>query len=210
MRDIRAAWDAILARASTMMYHGPVPMVARTSPDGLSRFGASPAPGLGKLWTGSIFPGLNAASDDRIVALLPKKSEGEMPLTLGVNDTSDFGPQCPLVKNDDTTLLARLGGGYCQEYPDLSDGKGVPEVLLGCQLEERLNRRSKVFGVLECASDPADLGHHRVRAKAAWEVLLDADSRLSLRTSVLADSDYAPNGEQAKNLKCAVDLGWKF
>ena len=125
---------------------------------------------------------------------------------LGVNDTKDIGPQCPLVKTDETTLLARLGGGYCQAYPDLSDGKGIPEVLLGCQLEERLNRHNKVLGAVEYASDPADFGgHHRLRAKAAWEVLLDPDSRLSLRTSVVEAADYAPNGEQAKNLTCSLD-----
>ena len=133
-----------------------------------------------------------------------------MPLTLGVNDTSDFGPQCPLVKNDDTTLLARLGGGYCQDYPDLNDGKGVPEVLLGCQLEERLNRRSKVFGVLECASDPADFGHHRVRAKAAWEVLLDAGQQAQSPHVGTGGFGLCSERGAGEESQCAVDLGWKF
>ena len=121
-----------------------------------------------------------------------------------------IGPQCPLIQNDDTTFLVRLAGGYCQEYPGLSDSKGIPEVLLGCQLEQQLSRHNKVFGAVECAGDPADLGHHRVRAKAAWEVLLDSENKLTLRTSVLETSNYAPNGEQAKNLNYALDLTWKF
>ena len=84
-------------------------------------------------------------------------------------------------------------------------------MLLGCQIEERLNRHNKVLGAVEYASDPVDFGgHHRVRAKAAWEVVLDSDDRLSLHTSVVEDADYAPNGEQAKNLTYSLDLGWKF
>ncbi len=185
--------------------------VAPRSPGDASHPGPAPAPSIGNLWTGSILSRPSPAADGRLLAFLPKKPDADKPLMLGVNDTKDIGPQCPLVKTDETTLLARLGGGYCQAYPDLSDGKGIPEVLLGCQLEERLNRHNKVLGAVEYASDPADFGgHHRLRAKAAWEVLLDPDSKLSLRTSVVEAADYAPNGEQAKNLTCSLDVGWKF
>ena len=185
--------------------------VAQRFPGDPSYFGASSAPSVENLWNGSILPGPSPTAEGRLLGFLPKKPDADKTLTLGVNDTKDFGPQCPLVENDETTLLARLGGGYCQAYPDLSDGKGVPEVLLGCQIEERLNRHNKVLGAVEYASDPVDFGgHHRVRAKAAWEVVLDSDDRLSLHTSVVEDADYAPNGEQAKNLTYSLDLGWKF
>jgi len=98
-------------------------------------------------------------------------------------------------------FLARLGGGCSQQYP---------EVLLGCQLKQPLSRHNKVFGGLEYAGDPADVGDHRVRAKAAGEVLLDAANTLTLRTSVVEASNYTPTGEQAKNLNYALDLVWKF
>lgn len=156
---------------------------------------------IGKLWIGNIPRGPDRADDSQILTFLDKKPAGDKWLTLGVNDTQDVGPQLPVVMNDSTTFLARLGGGCSQQYP---------EVLLGCQLERQLGRHIKVFGGVEYAGDPADVGYHRVRAKAAWEVLLDAASTLTLRTSVVEASNYTPNGEPAKNLNYALDLVWTF
>jgi hypothetical protein len=203
-------WPATRATSSMMRRQSAGPTVVQRSVNALSRPIAPLLPEIGKLWSDGIFPIQDQPRNGQMLALLDKKPDGDKPLMLGINDTSDIGPQCPLVKNDDTMFLVRLGGAYSQKYPDLSDGKGVPEVLLGCQVEQQLSQHNKVSGTVECAGDPADLGHHRVRAKAAWEVLLDSEDRLRLRTSVLEASNYAPNGEQAKNLSYALDLVWRF
>ena len=55
-----------------------------------------------------------------------------------------------------------------------------------------------------------DPGRHRVRTQAAWEVLLDPERNVSLRTGILESSNKAPTGEQATNLNYTLDLIWKF
>jgi hypothetical protein len=139
---------------------------------------------------------------------LPKKLDDDKPLKLNVSNMTDIGPQYPLIKSDDTTFLGRLAGGYSHDYPGATEG--IVEVLFGCQLEHQLTHYNKVTGAVEYACDPIDFGRYRVRSQAAWEVLLDSDKNLSLRTSVLDSSNYAPKGEQAKNRNYSLDLIWKF
>ena len=63
---------------------------------------------------------------------------------------------------------------------------------------------------MEYVRDPAELGSHCVRTQAAWEVLLDPEENLSLRSAVLESSNYAPNREQAKNVNYNLNLIWKY
>ncbi len=189
------------------------PAVGQRSPSDLFRPDGLLAPDLGQSWMGSIAgisPLPDPAGDARLLPFVPKKPDGVKPPMLSVNETQDIGPQYPILRNGGTTFLASLGGGYCQGYPDLTDGRGLPEVLLGCQIEEQINRRNKLLGLVEYASDPVDFGYRRLRAKAAWEIFLDPAKRLSLHTSVLEAANYAPNGDQAKNVTYAFDLGWQF
>jgi hypothetical protein len=167
-------------------------------------------PGFGELWSSSGSLRLDRTGDDQRLASLNKKPDGDMPPILSVDNALGIGPQYPLVKNEDTTFLGRLGGRYSQVHPGLSDEQRISEVLLGCQFEHRLSRRNKVVSAVEYVRDPADLGSHRVRTQAAWEVLLDPEENLSLRTGVLESSNYAPNGEQAKSLNYNLNLIWKF
>jgi hypothetical protein len=153
---------------------------------------------------------LNRAGDDRGIAFMSKKPHEVEPLTFGVSNESGIGPQYLLIKDEDTTFLGRVAGRYCQPYPDWSEEERVSEVFLGCQFEHRLSRRNKVFSSVEYACDPADLGSHTLRTQAAWEVLLDPEETLSLRTAVLESSNYAPNREQAKNLDYSLNLSWKY
>jgi hypothetical protein len=167
-------------------------------------------PPIGELWTSSVFPELDRAGDDKRLAFFNKRPDDDEPLTLGVSNTSGIGPQYLLIKNEDTTFLGRVAGRYCQVHPGLSEEDRVSEVFLGCQFEHRLSWRNKLFSAVEYACDPADLGSHTLRTQAAWEVLLDPEETLSLRTAVLESSNYAPNREQAKNLDYSLNLTWKF
>jgi hypothetical protein len=168
------------------------------------------SPPVRDLLTSSVFLESGRAGDDQILALLKKKPEEDEPLKFSVSNTSGIGPQYLLVKNEDTTFLGRLAGRYSQVYPGLSEEDRVSEVLLGCQFEHRLTRRNKVFSAVEYARDPADLGSHCVRTQAAWEVLMNPEETLSLRTAVLETSNYAPNREQANNVNYSLNLIWKF
>ena len=141
---------------------------------------------------------------------MPKKAEGNTPGTIDVSNLSDVGAACRLIESDDTKLRGRFGGGFSQEYAGLAEGKRIPEVLMGVQVEHQMSDRNKILGAVEYACDVTDYGRHRVRSQAAWEVLLDPDRNVSLRTGILESSNTAPKGEHAKNLDYSVDLIWKY
>jgi hypothetical protein len=160
-------------------------------------------PPVGELWTSSVFLKLDQAGDGPGLAFINKRLNNDQPLTFSGDNTSGIGPQCLLIKNEDTTFLGRVAGRY-------SDEARVSEVFFGCQLEQRLSGRNKIFSSVEYACDPADLGSHILRTQAAWEVLLDPEETLSLRTAVLESSNYAPNREQARNVDYSLNLTWKY
>jgi hypothetical protein len=147
--------------------------------------------------------------ESQTLAFLTKKSASESPV--GGNNAAGIGPQYSLLKNDDTTVLGRVAGRYKLISPGLNDQQRMSEVLLGCEVEHRVNRRNKVVSGVEYSRDVADLNSRHVRTRAAWEVLLDTDENISLRTGVLESSTYVPNREQAaKNLNYTLDVIWKF
>ena len=130
--------------------------------------------------------------------------------TIDVSNMADIGAACRLIESEDTKLRGRFGGGFSQEYAGLAEGQRIPEVLLGVQVEHQMSQRNKILGAVEYARDVTDSGRHRVRTQAAWEVLLDPDKNLSLRTGVLESSNTAPNGEHGKNLDYSLDVIWKY
>ncbi len=167
-------------------------------------------PPIAEFGTGSVFLELDRKGDDHMFAFFNKTPDEGTPLTLSVSNTSGIGPQYQFIKNEDTLFLGRAVGRFSQVYPGLSEEERVSELLLGCQFEHRLDQRNKVFSEVEYARDPADLGSCRVRTQAAWEVLLDAEENLRLRSAVLESTNYAPNREQAKSVNYSLDLIWKF
>ena len=139
------------------------------------------------------------------------KKPGDDPLqSLTFTNMTDVGTQYPLIKNGGTTFLGRVAGGLSRDYAGLADGQRIPEVLFGCQLEHQITQRHKILGAVEYAHDVTDPSRRRIRTQAAWEILLDAEKNLSLRTGVLEASNKASTGEQATNLNYTVDLIWKF
>ena len=167
-------------------------------------------PPTGELWTSSRFLESDRAGGDQRLAFSSKKPDEDEPLTLGLNNGSGIGPEYLLIKNEDTTFLGRVAGRYCEVHPGLSEEDRVSEVLFRCEFEHRLSRCNKLFSAVEYACDPADPGSRTLRTQAAWEVLLDPQETLSLRTAVLESSTYAPNREQTKTLDYTLDLSWKF
>jgi hypothetical protein len=167
-------------------------------------------PDDGKLWTKSIYLEANQSSTDGKLSFLNKKADDDLSRTLTFSNMTDVGTQYPLIKNGDTTFLGRLAGGLSRDYAGLAEGQRIPEVLFGCQFEHQITQRHKILGAVEYARDVTDFGRHRIRTLAAWEVLLDPDKNVSLRTGILESSNKASTGEQATNLNYTVDLIWKF
>jgi hypothetical protein len=164
----------------------------------------------GKLWTRSIRLERDPSSSNGKLTFLNKKADDAAAPSLSVSNMSDVGTQYRFLKNGDTTFLGLVGGGFSRDYAGLAEGQRIPEVLFGFQFEHQITQRHKILGAVEYARDIADVARYRVRTQAAWEVLLDAEKNVSLRTGVLENSNTAPSGEQAKNLNYSLDLIWKF
>jgi hypothetical protein len=187
---------------------GDSPTALGTLAEGRPDPAAPLLPDIGKPWTESIFSEPDRAGGGRVPDLLNRKPDGDRPPSLS---GLDLGPQLPLLKTDDTTFLGRLACGHSpQDSSAPGGGERITEVLLGCQLEHHLSRRNRVFGEADYACDPADFARRQVRTQAAWEVLLDPEENLSLRTTLLESSSSAPNREQAKSLNYSLNLMWKF
>ena len=169
-----------------------------------------PTPDDVKLWTDTFHARLNDAGNEAMLNFMDKKAGADGLEMLDVSNAADIGLGCRLIKNQDTTVLGRFAGGFSKEYGFLADGQQIPEVLLGARLEHQLGERNKILGAVEYARDVTDVTRCRVRRQAAWELLLDPDRNLSLRTGVEESSNKAPNGERAKSVDYSLDVIWKF
>lgn len=127
-----------------------------------------------------------------------------------VRDTSDVGVGYRLIKNQTTTLIGRLGGGFSHEYGGPENGLYVPEAVFGVQVEHQLSKRQKLLGSVEYAPDVGDFLRYRIRNQAALEILLDEIRNLSLRMGVLERYNSVPNGAKPNDLDYALMLLWKF
>jgi len=127
-----------------------------------------------------------------------------------VRDTSDSGAGYRLIKNEATTFIGRLGGGFSHEYGGPENGLYVPEAVFGVQLEHQLSKRQKLLALVEYAPDVGDFLRYRIRNQAALEVLLDEIRNLSLRMGVLERYNSMPKGARPNDLDYAMMLMWKF
>jgi hypothetical protein len=130
--------------------------------------------------------------------------------SFNVRDTSDAGLGYRLIRNENTTLIGRIGGGFSHEYGGPDDGQYTPEAVFGLQVERHISKRQKLLGLVEYAPDIGYFLDYRIRTQAAWEVLLDADRNLSLRVGVLDRYTSQPNGVRSNDLDYASVLIWKF
>lgn len=114
-----------------------------------------------------------------------------------------------LIKNDDTSLLARAGAGFSHEIGS-PDEELVPEAVFGLQFSHKLNERQKVSASSEYSPDVTDFLDYRLKSKASWEVLLDEETNLSLKVSLLDRYDSTPYGKKPNDLDYTLTLLWKF
>ncbi len=114
-----------------------------------------------------------------------------------------------LIKNDDTSLLARAAAGMSHEIGGLSDNL-VPEGVFGLEFDHKLNERQKLSFSSEYSPDVTDFLDYRLKSKASWEVLLDEDTNLSLKASILDRYDSTPSGKKANDVDYTLTLLWSF
>jgi len=123
--------------------------------------------------------------------------------------TADLGLGYQLIKTTTTSLVARAGGGFSHEIGS-ADKNYVPEAVFGLDFERQLSQRQKLTFSTEYAPDVSDIGDFRLTSRAGWEVLVDQETNLSLKLSVLNRYDSTPGGAKPNDLDYAAVLLWKF
>ena len=126
-----------------------------------------------------------------------------------VRVTLDTGVGYQFIDNDATTLTGRFGSGVSHEIggPEKSV---VPELTWGLEFEHQLTERQKLRASTDFVPDVTDFGDFRLTTKLDWEVLLDEDWNLSLKTGILDRYDSTPNGAKANDLDYSITLLWGF
>lgn len=113
------------------------------------------------------------------------------------------------IKNDITELKGRFGAGASREFGGL-DEDWIPEAVYGADFEHQLTARQKIGAVFDYYPSWEDFGNYRMITDAYWELLLDAESNMNLRVSILDRYDSTPNGAERNDLNYALLLLWKM
>jgi putative salt-induced outer membrane protein YdiY len=121
----------------------------------------------------------------------------------------DAGLGYQLVKNDLSALIGRVGGGTTREIGG-PDDTWIPEAVFGLEGEHKINKRQKLSASVEFRPDVTDFANYRVNMKAAWEVLLDEETHLSMKVSILDRYDSYADGSKPNDLDYALTLLWSF
>jgi putative salt-induced outer membrane protein YdiY len=121
----------------------------------------------------------------------------------------DAGLGYQFIDTEVTTLVGRCGGGWSREIGG-PDDEYVPEAVFGMDFERQLTERQKLTATVDYTPDVTDFRDFRLKTKAAWEVVLDAEMNLSLKLSVLDRYDSTPHDAKANDVDYAATLLWSF
>lgn len=114
-----------------------------------------------------------------------------------------------IVENDTSKLKGRFGAGASREFGGVDD-EWVPEAVFGVDLEHQLTARQKIGAVMDYFPSWENFSDFRMITDAYWEFLLDEESDMNLRLSLLDRYDSTPNGAEHNDVNYALLLLWKL
>jgi putative salt-induced outer membrane protein YdiY len=123
--------------------------------------------------------------------------------------TSGLGVGYALIKQETVKLVARCGSGVAHEF-GVPDDKYVPEAVFGTDFEWKRGKRHKLTVMAEYTPDITAFGEYRFKTQAAWEMLFDEDTNLSMKFSVLERYNSLPRGKLPNDVDYAATILWKF
>lgn len=127
---------------------------------------------------------------------------------LRLSSTAGLGYE--LVKTDRLLILPRAGLGFSREFGG-SDNTTHPESLVGTDIEYTINDRSKLFTSTDVFWRLDETSEYRTLTKAGYEIIIDANTGLSLRLG--AENRYdaaARNGSKRNDLTYFALVVWNF
>ncbi len=119
------------------------------------------------------------------------------------------GPGYDLIKNDETTLVLRAGIGGNQRWGGDDDGF-TPEALAGLDFTHKFSERQSIYFTGEVYPNLEDGGEFRAYARAGWEILIDAETQLTLKLGVEDQYDSDPGNAKENDFDYFMVLVYKF
>jgi hypothetical protein len=107
------------------------------------------------------------------------------------------------------SLRGRLGAGASREVGGPND-RWVPEGLLGMDGYMELTSRQRLVGSVDYYPDLGHFGEYRVRARAAYEILVDPDWGLTLRLGAQERYDSNPGPAKRNDIDYFATFLFKF
>lgn len=113
------------------------------------------------------------------------------------------------IETNRANLIGRFGAGTSREFGG-PDKRWVPEAIFGAEHSFNINEVQKIVAKIDYLPDWADFSNYRMVSDIGWELLLDAETNLSLKLSVTDRYDSTPNGAEPHLLNYGVLLLWKL
>jgi len=115
-----------------------------------------------------------------------------------------------LIMNETTDLSARGGVGASMEFGGPNDGELNPELIFGLELTHKINQVQRVVASAELFPSLRDTGEYRAVMRAAWELRVDAERKMSLRLGLENRYDSMSEGVRNNDLEYFASLVWSF
>lgn len=110
-----------------------------------------------------------------------------------------------------TTLRTRIGAGAVRELgSDGSASRWIAEGLLGYDFRQRVTEHSSLISILDFYPRIDNWGQYRVRARVAYEWVIDPDTGTVLRFGIQDRYDSDPGNAKRNDLTYFTTLGLKF
>ena len=128
-----------------------------------------------------------------------------------VRVTAHGGVGYAFIEDDKTLLLGRVGLGFAREFGG-EDNAIKFEGLLGADFSRQLTEQQKISASVDYYPEIApELGPYRIEAKAAYEILVDPETKMTLKLGVLDRYDSNPGeGFERNDFEYFALLAWSF
>jgi putative salt-induced outer membrane protein YdiY len=124
--------------------------------------------------------------------------------------TAFTGVGYAFIETDNTTLIGRAGVGVRDDLLG-SDNRIHPEGLLGVDWSHKFSERQRITTTAEFYPDFLDLNEYRYKIKAEWELIVDPETKLSIKIGAEDRFSSNPGPNTKKNdLDYYALLVWSF
>jgi hypothetical protein len=113
------------------------------------------------------------------------------------------------IKTETAYLQTRTGAGATREIGGPKD-RWVPEALLGFDLEYQFTDRQRIISTFDYYPNLENLNRHRIRTRAAYEILVDPSLNLTLRLGIQDRYDSNPGPARRNDIDYFATLLLKF